>query len=44
VFFTDDEDADFDGNGTVGFEDLVLLRQQFFGEPGPSGIPNACDD
>jgi len=44
VFFTDDEDADFDGNGTVGFEDLVLLRQQFFGEPGPSGIPNDCDD
>ena len=36
-------DADFDGNNTVNIGDLVLIRQQFLGAPGPSGVPNACD-
>jgi len=44
VLFPDDEDADFDGNGIAGLEELGLLRQQIIGEPGPSGIPNDCDD
>jgi hypothetical protein len=44
TFFTPGPDADFDGDGLVGFTDLVIFRQFFSGEPGPSGVPNDCDD
>jgi hypothetical protein len=38
VFFqTGDLDADFDGDGTVGFLDLGIMKAGFFGPPGPSG-------
>ena len=35
-------DEDMDGDGVVNFADLGLLKSQFFGIPGPSGVPNAC--
>jgi hypothetical protein len=43
VFLTDDDDADLDGNGTVNFLDLAILRQSLGQPPGPSGVPNDCD-
>ena len=43
-FFTSDAVADFDSSGTVNVVDLGILRTLFFGQPGPSGQPNECDD
>ena len=43
VFLSSEPNADFDGDGTVSFTDLGIMKQQFFGPPGPSGLPNACD-
>lgn len=45
VFFTDDENADMDGNGSVDFGDLGRLKQAFFASyaiENPSGRPNLC--
>ncbi len=35
--------ADFNGDGIVNFNDLGLMRLQFLGPPGPSGLLNACN-
>jgi len=43
VFFTNDADADLNGDGAVNFGDLALLKTAFFLPPGPSGVPNDCD-
>jgi len=42
VFFTNDPDADFDGNGFVNFVDVGVMKSFFFQAPGPSGVPNDC--
>ncbi len=42
VFFTDDENNDLDGDGTVNFFDLALMVGMFSSPPGPSGVPNVC--
>ena len=42
-FFTTDEDADLNGDGSVNFADLSMMKESFFQPPGPSGLPNACD-
>ena len=42
VFFTNDPDADLNGDGSVNFLDLARLKAGFFEPPGPSGTPNAC--
>jgi hypothetical protein len=34
VFFSSDEDADFNGDGTVNAGDLGILKAQFFSAPG----------
>jgi hypothetical protein len=36
-------EEDLDGNGSVSFPDLGLLKAGFFRPPGPSALPNACD-
>ncbi len=33
-------DADFDGNGQVGFSDFGIFRSMFGSAPGPSGLVN----
>lgn len=42
------EDADLNGDGSVNFGDLARMKESFFNGsspgPGPSGVPNACDD
>lgn len=43
VFFGSNPNADFDGNGVVDFADLGIMKAGFFQPPGPSGVPNACD-
>ena len=43
VFFSSDNNADFDGNGTVNAVDLGILRTLFFQTPGPSALPNVCN-
>jgi hypothetical protein len=43
LFFTPDPDADFDGDGAVNFVDLGIMKAGFFLPPGPSGVPNVCD-
>ncbi len=35
VVFTADDDADFDGNGAVDLLDLLIMKNMFFGPPGP---------
>lgn len=30
--------ADFNGDGTVNFRELAVMRRMFFGKPGPSGL------
>ena len=42
-FFTDDEDADLNGDGNVNFIDLGIVKMSYFQPPGPSGVPNRCD-
>jgi len=42
-FFSDDPDADLDGDGNVNFLDLGIMKGSFFQPPGPSGAPNICD-
>jgi uncharacterized protein YegL len=42
VFFTADPDADIDGDGTVGFDDLGAFKALMMRAPGPSGLTNAC--
>ena len=37
-FFTNDPDADFDGNGIVQAGDLAIMKKYFFQPPGPSGL------
>jgi hypothetical protein len=37
LFFSNDPNADLDGNGSVNFTDLGMLKQAFFQPPGPSG-------
>ncbi len=44
VFASDDENADFNGDGTVDANDLRLMKASFFGAPGPSGTENLCDN
>ena len=44
VFFSEDPNADMDGDGSVNFLDLGLLKEGFFAPPGPSGLPNLCDE
>ncbi len=44
AFFTSDPVADLNGDGDVNFLDLSLMKAVFFGEPGPSGVPNVCDN
>jgi hypothetical protein len=44
MFFTHDADADLDGDGVVNFADLAILKSGFFQPPGPSGVPNSCDN
>ncbi len=41
--FSDDAAADFDGDGNVSFLDLQVMKDGFFGAPGPSGTANICD-
>lgn len=36
-------DADFNGDERVNFADVGIIRGQFFGPPGPSGLLDACD-
>jgi len=43
-FFSDDPDADFNGDGVVNFVDLAAMKSAFFQPPGPSGLPNVCED
>ena len=43
VFFTDDADADFNGDGVVNAIDLGTMKSSFFSAPGPSGLPNDCE-
>ncbi len=44
VFFTSDSNGDLNGDGIVNSIDLGILKTLFFEPPGPSGIPNICDD
>jgi hypothetical protein len=45
VFFQfGDLDADLNGDLNVNFADLGLVKQVFFGPPGPSGVPNMCEN
>ena len=37
-FFTDDPDADLNGDGVVMAADLAILKAMFFKPPGPSGL------
>ncbi len=43
VVFTADEDADFDGNGAVDLLDLLIMKNMFFGPPGPGAHDFSCD-
>jgi len=36
-------DADLDGDGSVNFIDLGIMKSGFSLPPGPSGVPNVCD-
>ncbi|KPJ92449.1 MAG: hypothetical protein AMJ53_09350 [Gammaproteobacteria bacterium SG8_11] len=38
VFGTNDENADFNGDGTVDTADLDIMKAYFYGPPGPSGV------
>lgn len=42
VIFTGDADADLNGDESVNFIDLGIMKASFFQPPGPSGLPNAC--
>lgn len=42
-FVAGDFDTDNNGDGITNFLDLAVLSGQFFGRPGPSGLPNACN-
>jgi len=33
-----DSDADLNSDGYVNFGDLALMKEEFFGPPGPSGL------
>ena len=39
AFFSDDPDADLDGDGAVNFVDLGIMKAAFFQAPGPSANP-----
>lgn len=43
VFFSDDPDADFNGDDLVDFLDLGTLKANFFYPPGPNGQTAECD-
>ncbi len=43
-FPVNDPLADFDGDGNVNFGDLALMKAYFLGIPGPSALPNPCED
>lgn len=43
-FLSGDFDTDLNGDGNTNFADLGRLKELFFLEPGPSGMPNICDD
>jgi YVTN family beta-propeller protein len=44
VFFqTGDLEEDMNGDGSVNFSDLGLVKASMFEEPGPSGLPNLCN-
>lgn len=43
LLFSDDGNADLNGDGIVDLEDQALMKQQLFSSPGPSGIRNICD-
>jgi hypothetical protein len=36
--------TDLNGDGATNFLDLGILKGLFFAPPGPSGVPNLCDD
>ena len=40
--FSNDPVADFNGDGSVNFLDLAIIKQYFFGPPGPSGASSLC--
>jgi glycosylphosphatidylinositol phospholipase D len=43
-FVAGDTDTDMDGDGVTNFTDLAMFKEMFFQPPGPSGVPNACED
>ncbi|MEM9387895.1 MAG: integrin alpha [Pseudomonadota bacterium] len=43
VLFTDDADADLDGDGEVDLQDARRLFEHRGEAPGPSGVTNLCD-
>ncbi len=44
AFFSNDALSDLDGDGTVNFSDLSIMKTGFFAAPGPSALPNTCDN
>ncbi|MFK8015844.1 MAG: alkaline phosphatase D family protein [Gammaproteobacteria bacterium] len=44
VFFSDNANADLNGDGIVNAADIGLFRLRFFDAPGPSGLPNICQN
>jgi len=40
LFFSSDPDADLNGDGSVNFGDLGIMKNQFFQTPGPSALGN----
>ena len=44
MFQTGVLEEDLDGNGHVNFLDAGVFKLYHFGPPGPSGIPNVCDE
>jgi hypothetical protein len=43
VFYTEDADADLNGDGIVNYFDLGTMQLNFFQPPGPSGVANECE-
>ena len=35
--------TDFNSDGVTNMQDVAIMKQFFFGPPGPSGLPNDCD-
>jgi hypothetical protein len=42
-FKTGDLPTDMNDDGITNFVDLALLKTAFFSRPGPSGMPNTCE-